>query len=199
MRILCRVLTSAFFLCLFSVTGASQQLFHKTYSFTQEDNPTGALPLPDGGILICGDVISQSPYSSHMFLTRLDSNGNALWVKYYFATQAHAVKVFPAADGGYYVSGYAYFAPNNWGFSLMKTDSAGNQEWTRLFAGSGPNDVQRRMEDLFMRAAYLQYLGQPSRSVRRTAWEFQNGIKSISVTRLATAPPLQRPTTAGIL
>ncbi len=70
------------------------------------------------------------------FLLITDSNGNELaFNEYGGSTSEHLFSIYPTFDGGYILGGYtkSYGTLNKWDHYIVKTDSAGNQEWMEVF------------------------------------------------------------------
>ncbi|MCK9218942.1 MAG: T9SS type A sorting domain-containing protein [Bacteroidales bacterium] len=98
-------------------------------------------------IIITG---SQSPYTGKVkiLLMKIDNNGNQIWMKLFSSGQfLEGYSVICTNDGGYAIGGYAYDVPIPPDYSgdpiLVKTDSAGNQQW--MLNLGGPLQDQKAM------------------------------------------------------
>ena len=100
----------------------------------------------DGGFVVSGSVDQQqtsTSYTSSVLLLKLDSTGNAQFARTVLPSgdisDLNIVGVQQTADGGYAFAGYyfqnAVYNERAW---LVKTDSAGNVQWDKIY---GP-DVQ---------------------------------------------------------
>ena len=70
-------------------------------------------------------------------LTKTDSVGNVQWSKIYTAVAGQPAYGQQTSDGGYIIAGvtqlYASGGPSDWDLALIKTDSAGNIQWTKVY------------------------------------------------------------------
>jgi hypothetical protein len=99
----------------------------------------------DGGAIVCGTVSTETAntYTSSVLLLKLDSAGNPRFARTFLPSgnisDLNIVGVQQTADGGYAFAGYYFqntvYTERAW---LVKTDSAGNVEWDKIY---GP-DVQ---------------------------------------------------------
>ncbi|MEI7897182.1 MAG: T9SS type A sorting domain-containing protein [bacterium] len=90
---------------------------------------------PDRNLIITGlHYPNTSNGRASMLLMKADTKGNLIWKKHY-GTGLHyeGKSVICTSDGGYAIGGYGYGIPLPPDFSgdpvLIKTDSAGNQQW----------------------------------------------------------------------
>jgi Secretion system C-terminal sorting domain len=96
--------------------------------------------LEDSTYIIAGAKPFGSTYKPSLIKT--DKNGNLLWQKDYGSTYGSLFYAVPIIlnDGSIVVSGL-YLAPNAHGYGLLiKTDSAGNELWTRTYYANPNND-----------------------------------------------------------
>lgn len=100
-------------------------------------NPSFAPSItPDGGAIIPGKRNSDN------FFIKIDGNGNVQWASLLdagFSFYAHAKKVIPAADGGYYAVGFM-INPTTTAF-IMKLDAGGNLQWMRNYTHANFPDL----------------------------------------------------------
>jgi hypothetical protein len=87
----------------------------------------------DGGYAIAGSVNSTAA-----FLIKTDSNGSVQWSKTYEGLgSVHIYSMVQTSDGGYILAGgtasNATTDSSDWYFWLVKTDSSGNQEWSKTY------------------------------------------------------------------
>ena len=87
----------------------------------------------DGGYIMTAD--------RKFRLIKSDANGNVLWEKnsaYGNAVTATCLDV--TTDNGFIIAGNIHLA-SNFDTYLVKTDSAGNVQWTSIFSGNSPHTV----------------------------------------------------------
>ncbi|MCK5691262.1 MAG: hypothetical protein KAI08_00395, partial [Bacteroidales bacterium] len=90
----------------------------------------------DGGYIIAGEKAEHR--DQQLWLLKTDSNGKMEWDKIFENGDLSEAKyVQQTTDGGYIIAG-ATFSINtdDWNIWLVKTDSKGNKEWDKTFAGT---------------------------------------------------------------
>lgn len=101
----------------------------------------GMAETSDGGYIITGSTGTNSFGSSDIWLVKTDSNGDTLWTAQYGRiTEDAGWAVIQTLDGGYAITGDMHrdtITPGAHNTVLLKTDSQGNMQWTKLF-GSNP-------------------------------------------------------------
>ncbi len=88
----------------------------------------------DGGFALGGNI-SYPNGDSDAMLWRFDENGDTLWTKIFKDTNSLAVayNCIQTRDNGFALVGYSDAGSNT--AMLMKTDSMGNEEWTKTYNG----------------------------------------------------------------
>ena len=115
--------------------------------WTQQLNENGGLhsiqPTLDGGYIIIGETMLQSPTDENISLYKTDENGNIEWVKN-FGTSTYyenGYNVISTIDGGYIISGTREIYPlTDKDIYIIKTDENGDEEWSQTYDGSGGDD-----------------------------------------------------------
>jgi len=89
----------------------------------------------DGGYAVSGyiDMLTAG-------LVKLDGNGNIVWTKQYYRNDAAQIllpfSIQQTSDNGFVMAGFTVAdAPYNYNATLIKTDSSGNAEWTKIYKG----------------------------------------------------------------
>jgi hypothetical protein len=123
--------TSHVFVQKFSAAGDSVW----TYKSATRGVVQAVISAPDGGCLILGQI-PDTLY--HMGAIKLDFAGNEQWNRHYtdpgvYATMAQGGA--PTKDGGYILCGNGHDYMDTY-IRLVKTDSAGQQVWSRLYPGA---------------------------------------------------------------
>jgi hypothetical protein len=106
-------------------------LWNKTYSIGSWLEPCSLIQTEDTGFALAGSVGNPPDY----FLIKTNSTGSMLWNKIYDygdSLQHMAHSMIQTEDGGYALIGDY--------LSLVKTDSLGNQQWTRTYGTYSGSD-----------------------------------------------------------
>lgn len=94
----------------------------------------------DGGYIVAGWTFSYGPGAvGNAWLVKTDSSGNLQWQKPFGGTGVdRAHDVCQTVDGGYAAAGYTSSSGSGLDdLYLIRTDSIGNELWTRTIGGSG--------------------------------------------------------------
>jgi hypothetical protein len=128
--------------------------FLKTYGAEENEYSHYVEQTSDGGYIFIGHTFSNSLGNSGVYLVKTDSYGNELWHKVYSGTSKDAPpEVHQTKDGGYILMEYLktkntdssmYYAD----VILIKTDSAGNEQWRNTYGGEDINISDLSMDEL---------------------------------------------------
>jgi hypothetical protein len=89
----------------------------------------------DGGYIVAGETDFYGS-SFHSLLLKMDNSGNVEWTKTIGSGSINAA--IQTSDGGYALAGYTQPSDVNGNyFWLVKTDSSGDNEWSKSFPGNG--------------------------------------------------------------
>ena len=124
---------------LLKVDAAGNLLWSKTYGGSNDEVCYYVSVCTDGGFILTGGTNSFGSGQNDLYLIRTDSSGTLLWSTVvggiyddygWFALQT--------SDMGFLASGFsATCAGNCYQGLIVKTDSTGTVQWTKLFGGTG--------------------------------------------------------------
>ena len=131
-----------------SINGSSDILLLKTNSFgtvewelhygdDQDNIGQSVYQTYDGGFIVCGFTVSPNTGYNYVYLLKINSEGVEEWSKSYGGEgHDYGYSVLQDTDGGYIIAGVSRSSgdSNGDGF-LMKTDSDGNQLWSKTYGG----------------------------------------------------------------
>jgi len=128
-------------------------LWEKTYGTVLPDRPTAIILGTDGGYIICGSSwignTNGGQDGLEGWVIKLNDSGNLQWVKRYGGRYVDYIKTIETTiDGGYIMAGGSKsddgdLTENNgetdaW---IIKTDAAGNIEWSKSYGGFDDDDI----------------------------------------------------------
>ena len=113
--------------------------WNKTYGGTDIEGALSVVQSDDGGYALAGATASSGAGGYDFWLIKTDANGNAQWNKTYGGTDDELPYVLvQTVDGGYALAGEtSSFGAGLSDFWLVKTDAAGNKEWSTTCGGIG--------------------------------------------------------------
>jgi hypothetical protein len=109
--------------------------FQKTFGDSSADYGHSLEPTSDGGYIIVGSKHRFDTGEYDVYLIKTNSYGNEIWNKTYGGSESdsgHSVR--QTSDGGFIIVGYTEsFGTGQRDGYLIKTDSYGNELWSRTF------------------------------------------------------------------
>ena len=122
---------------LVCIDSIGELLWDKTFGASGYCN--GILLAPDGGYVIVGNTDNQGSGGMDILLVKTDENGNIEWSQTYGGSDnesPHNIQM--TDDGGYIITGWTEsYGDKSGDLWLIKTDSTGNEEWSKTFGGTG--------------------------------------------------------------
>lgn len=125
-----------FYLLKFDVNGDT--LWTRTYGDTGSEWGGFVQETTDQGYILTGDTHSFQDPNGDIYLIKTDSFGDTLWTRTYGGPEYdRAYHVLQMPDGGYLLSGKTEsFGNADQNGYLLRTNSAGDTLWTKVFGGS---------------------------------------------------------------
>ena len=121
-------------------SGTPQSTFTRTFGGSGLDYGNSVQQTMDGGYVIAGIKERQPPFLYQVWLIKTHSQGGEEWNKTFGGySWDYGLSVQQTMDGGYIVGGNSVVetCADCWSndFILIKTDSHGEEEWTKTFGG----------------------------------------------------------------
>ena len=118
-------------------------------SYSTDERAYSVVQTSDGGYMLAGTIYSfpNPPTGTHSLLVKTDSSGNMQWNGTYAGggnDEDYVRSVVQTSDGGYVFAGYTRGPPYpSFDFYpwLVKTDSAGNVVWNKIYTSLGQSDI----------------------------------------------------------
>ncbi len=114
------------------------ELWMQTFGEGYDDKGYSIQTLDDG-FVIAGYTNSYGSGSYDVLLLKTDSDGNELWMQTFgegYDDKGYSVQKTFDPDG-FIITGYTETDSTGFDMFLVKTDSDGNQEWTKTYGGTG--------------------------------------------------------------
>lgn len=112
------------------------KLWSKTFGSGDENKTYSVKETSDKGFILAGYAYNYITNDARMYIVKTDADGNELWHKDFGATEylgARAVQ--ETSDGGFILVGHNPLAIGGYVIYLIKTDSNGNELWSRTYSG----------------------------------------------------------------
>lgn len=132
------LIAAAFFSCRKDTEIESGPLpFVHFYGGNGDETGRQVKVLPNGNIVACGYGAGPNG-ANDFFLLCTDNSGEEKWRRYYGGSGDEICWSFDrSADGGFIIGGYSNSSGSGGdNFFIVKTDSAGQQEWTKTSGGA---------------------------------------------------------------
>ena len=114
----------------------------KTYGGAGDDGAKSVIQSADGGYILAGYTNSYGAGGYDVFLVKVDSDGSLLWNMTYGGSEDDAANsIVQASDGGYILSGYTNSGVQSQSSWLVKTNSSGQLQWSRVIPGTEATSI----------------------------------------------------------
>jgi hypothetical protein len=102
----------------------------------------------DGGYILAGGTGYYLYRIGGVYLVKTDPSGNVIWSRTFRnpAYSEYATSVQQTTDGGYILAGYSNPYSLNGDIYLIKIDSSGQQQWSRIIGGNGDDTANSVMQ-----------------------------------------------------
>lgn len=138
--------------------------WNKTFGGSEDDEGQSVQQTSDGGYIIAGWTKSYGAVNKDLWLIKTGSSGNEQWNKIFGGTTDDAgTSVRQTSDGGFIIAGYTSSSGagsvDAW---LIKTDSSGNQQWSKTLGGSstdGAYSLQKTTDGGYILAGWTMSYG----------------------------------------
>jgi hypothetical protein len=141
-----------------------EEEWNRTFGGSNIDVGYAVQQVSDGGFVITGYTRSYGAAGHNIWLLRTDVLGGELWNRTFGGgSDEEAESVQQTSDDGFIIAGwtksYGAGMKDVW---LIKTDSAGNEQWNKLFGGTnddGAASVQQTADGGYIIAGYTSSFG----------------------------------------
>jgi len=116
----------------------------QTYGGSGDDYAYSVVQTSDGGYALAGLTDSLGAGGFDFNLVKTDSAGNLNWSNTYGRSgDDFAYSLVNTSDGGYALAGYTSSSgAGYYDFYMVKTDSAGNKQWSKTYGGTGDDEAR---------------------------------------------------------
>ncbi len=131
----------AYDVCLIKTDSSGNRLWYRTYGERGDEEGYCVQQTREGGYIITGMIRYYTHYTEDVYLIKTDSNGHQLWSQVFGGNHNQSGKsVQQTYDDGYIIVGKATSLTSNDDVYLIKTDSSGNQQWSRYYDRSDSDE-----------------------------------------------------------
>jgi len=127
---------------LIKTDATGNEQWSKTFGGSSLDVGSSATQTSDGGFIVVGGTQSYGPGSCGVYLIKTDASGDEKWNKTFGGSSwDEGSSVKQTSDGGFIIVGYTHsYGAGYYDIYLIKTDAAGEEQWSRTFGGPSDDD-----------------------------------------------------------
>jgi len=115
----------------------------RTFGGTRADMGNSVEQTVDGGYIIAGATLSFGVWNYDVYLIKIDDEGTTVWTRTYGGSNDDkGISVEQTQDSGFVIAGFtASYGAGNYDYYLIKTNPAGDTQWTRTFGGANSDQA----------------------------------------------------------
>ena len=150
---------------LIKLSAVGDSLWARAVGGAAADEATDIMELPDGGgFVFSGISVAPSRGDGDVYLARTDTDGNIVWSRTYGGdSDDDGQSLAMTRDGGYIIAAMSSsFGAFSWDVYVIRTDSLGNEIWSRTFGNDGDDrghGVTRQSDGSFAVAGWTSSFG----------------------------------------
>lgn len=124
---------------LIKLDAAGNTAWTKTYGGSGMEWGISVKQTFDGGYIVAGQTPAFGSGGWDVYLIKINSNGSIFWTKTYGESGGDfGYSVIQTSDSGYAITGSTFsFGAGSDDVYLIKTDAAGNHQWSKTYGGTG--------------------------------------------------------------
>ncbi len=136
----------------------------QTFGGSEDDRARAIVPTGDGSYIVAGYTLSYGAGNNDIYMIKIDDSGNFIWSETYGGSGSEfAYNIIKTSDDGYLLIGYtSSFGAGSNDFYIVKTDSLGEQQWSKYYGGTEADigySVAELTEGGFIFAGYTRSFG----------------------------------------
>lgn len=122
------------------------KLYTNTIDPVQADDGQYIIQTSDGGYALTGMIWNYAGGNYEVALVKFNNAGNMQWTTSYGgANREYGYCIQQTSDGGFIMAGHTQISGSNWDIYLVKVNSAGTLQWTKLFGGASATEITSRV------------------------------------------------------